>query len=185
MKKLTFALLVTIILMATGVGLADDHHHDRDQFSNKSLKGNYTVIFRGTNSGSSGPSQGTSLAPVNGVGLLTADGNGNFTGSQTANILFNTNGQPTSGSSCPNNFPTCDAICTTTLTGTYSINSDGTGTTTATATPVAGSDSRCGPAGGFTTTSYIVMQGRDHLVFVGTDLDSTVRGTATHQDSGR
>jgi hypothetical protein len=74
----------------------------------------------------------------------------------------------------------CTAICTTTLSGTYTVNPDGIGTTTATATPT-GNDLRCGPKTGFTTTSDIILQSSKHLVFVGTDFDATVSGQASRQ----
>lgn len=177
MKLLGIPALALGILAFAGVCRADDHSHP---FSNKSLKGTYAVKFQGTNSGGGGELEGASLAPINGVGKLIADGNGHFTGSQTANILFNTNGVPTSSGNCPGPFGVCTAICTTTLSGTYTINPDGTGTTSATATPV-GSDPRCGPTDGFTTTSDIILQSSKQLVFVGTDFDATVGGEATRQ----
>jgi hypothetical protein len=159
---------------------ADGSHH----FSNASLHGTYVVKFQGTNSGGDGTLEGKSLAPVNGVGELIADGHGHFTGTQTANILFNTDGTPTSSPSCSPPGSGCTGICTTTLSGTYAVNPDGTGTTTATATPVAGSDVRCGPSSGFSTSSDIILQSSRHLVFVGTDFDATVGGQATRQGQG-
>jgi len=178
MKKLIgIPALALSILVLAGVCRADDHGH---HFSNKSLRGTYVVKFQGTNSGGDGALEGKSLAPVNGVGELIADGKGHFTGMQTANILFNTDGTPTSSGSCPGPFGVCTAICTTKLSGTYTVNPDGTGTTTATATPTA-SDPRCGPSIGFTTTSDIILQSSKHLVFVGTDFDATVGGQATRQ----
>jgi hypothetical protein len=178
MKKLIgIPALALSMLALAGVCRADGHHH---HFSNSSLQGTYVVRFQGTNSGAGGKVEGASLAPVNGVGQLIADGNGHFTGTQTANILFNTDGLLTSSGSCPGPFGVCTAICTTTLSGTYTVNADGTGTTTATATPV-GSDPRCGPSTGFSTTSDVILQSSNHLVFVGTDFDATVGGQATRQ----
>jgi hypothetical protein len=184
MKKLSvIPVLALAILAVAAVCRADG---SGKAFSNKSLHGTYVVKFQGTNSGSSGPPEGTSLAPINGVGVLTADGKGNFTGTQTANILFNSNGTPTAAvpGPCPGPFAVCTAICTTTLSGTYTINPDGTGTTSAHATPT-GTDLRCGPPGGFDTTSDIILQSPSHLVFVGTDFDTTVGGQATLQNHGR
>jgi len=149
-------------------------------FSNASLQGKYVVSFQGWVSGGDGDVTGASLGPQNGVGLLIADGKGNFTGTQTANILYNSNGNPTSGSACGGG-ASGDAVCTYNLAATYAVNSDGTGSTTATATPITGSDCRCGPAGGFTTTESFVMQSADELSFVGTDLDATVSGHARKQ----
>jgi len=185
MKKLLSisALALGVVAVAT-VCRADGRGKP---FSNKSLHGTYVVKFQGTNSGGDGALEGASLAPVNGVGELVADGKGHFTGMQTANILFNTNGNPTAASPgpCPGPFGVCTAICTTTLSGTYTVNPDGTGTTSATAIPTSG-DLRCGPATGFTTTSDIILQSSKHLVFVGTDFDATVGGQATlQQGQGR
>jgi len=172
-------LLPLCVLAFTFESRADGPPH----FSNASLNGTYVVKFQGTNSGGDGALEGQSLAPVNGVGQLIADGKGNFTGTQTANILFNTNGTPTSSGSCPGPFGVCTAICTTKLKGTYTINPDESGTTTAKATPVV-SDPRCGPSAGFITTSDIILQSSWHLVFVGTDFDATVGGQATQQTGG-
>ncbi len=177
-KRIAIPVLTLSIAALAGVCRADDHGHP---FSNKSLHGTYVVKFHGTNSGD-GAVQGKSLAPLNGVGELIADGQGHFTGTQTANILFNTDGTPTSSASCSPSGSECTAICTTTLQGTYTVGPDGTGTTSATAAPVAGSDVRCGPVTGFTTTSDIVLQSSKHLVFVGTDFDATVGGEATRQN---
>jgi hypothetical protein len=174
----TAFLLTFAMLLLTGLSAAQSGRRAPTPFSNTSLSGPYAVSFHGVNSGGDTTVTGESLAPLNGVGLLNADGNGHFTGTQTANIMYNTNGVPTASANCPSGASACDAICTTTLTGTYTINPDGTGTTTATATPAANSDPRCGPSSGFTTTSSIVMSSPNHLVFVGTDFDSTIGGTA-------
>lgn len=176
MKKLLLAAVTivagTLLFAAAAMAGGHDEHGGR-HFSNASLHGTYVVKFEGTNSGGGGTLGGASLAPEHGVGLLVADGKGNFTGTETANILLNTDGVPTGS-------PPSTAVCTVTLTGTYTVNPDGTGTTTATAVPVS-SDPRCGPAGGFTTTNAIVLQSSNDLVFVGTDFDSTVGGQATRQ----
>jgi hypothetical protein len=175
------ALLAFGVLALALDSQADGGHHHFSHFSNESLHGTYVTKFQGTNSGGDGTLEGGSLAPVNGIGELIADGKGHFTGTQTANILFNTNGNPTSSGSCPGPFGVCTAICTTKLSGTYAINPDGTGTTTATAIPI-GSDPRCGPSTGFTTTSDIILQSSERLVFVGTDFDASIGGQATRQD---
>jgi hypothetical protein len=173
------SILIGVFAVLSAVAVSGLSRASGRHFSNSSLKGTYVVVFRGTTSGSSSTSQGTSLAPENGVGTLVPDGKGSFTGTETANILFNTAGAPTSSPTCPSSFPTCTAVCALTLSGTYTVNSDGSGTTTATATPAGGSDPRCGSTTGFTTTSTIVLQSSKHLVFVGTDPDSTVIGEAT------
>jgi hypothetical protein len=178
----------TAIILASALVLmiADAQAKGNDKggkgFSNSSLRGTYAESFHGWVSGGDADVTGTSLGPQGGVGLLNADGKGNYTGTQTANILYNSNGNPTSPSACGGgNNAHIDAICTYNLSGTYSVNSDGTGTTTATATPVSDSDCRCGPASGFSTTSSFVMQSSRSLSFVGTDLDATVIGHAERQ----
>jgi len=179
-RLIVISAAVLAIVTITAVCRADGFH---EGFSNKSLHGVYVVKFQGTNSGGDGTLEGESLAPVNGVGLINADGDGHFTGMQTANILFNTSGSPTAASPgpCPGPFGVCTAICTTTLKGTYTVNPDGTGSITATAIP-SGTDLRCGPKSGFTTSSDIILKSPRHLVFVGTDFDSTVGGEATRQE---
>jgi hypothetical protein len=179
-----FALLTVagIFLTRAYAAPASESESRHHRFSNESLRGTYVSKFSGTNSGGDGTLEGKSLAPLQGIGQIVADGEGHFSGTQTANILFNTDGSPTSSGACPGPFGVCTAICTTKLNGTYTVNSDGTGSTTATATPT-GSDPRCGPAGGFTTASDIILQSSKHLVFVGTDFDSTVGGEATRQET--
>ena len=163
-----------------GIAQAMQGHHEGSGFSNASLQGKYVVSFHGWVSGGGGAVTGNSLGPQNGAGLLIADGHGNFTGTETANTLYNSNGVPTAPSACGGSSSNAsDAICTYSLTGIYSVNSDGTGTTTA--TPVTGSDCRCGSSAGFTTTGSLVMESADDLTMVGTDLDATVIAHAHRQ----
>jgi hypothetical protein len=132
----TMALALVIAAGSTALADGNDGGHG-PSYSNASLHGTYVVKFQGWVSGGDGAVTGESLGPQYGVGLLKADGKGNFTGSETANIMYNSNGNPTSSSACGgSSSQATTAVCTTTLTGTYTINSDGTGTTTATATPV-------------------------------------------------
>jgi hypothetical protein len=184
MKGNVSAILVSLAVVLVAVAAVKAKADDDEQhgFSNASLHGNYVESFHGWVSGGDGDVTGQSLGPQNGVGLLKADGHGKFTGTQTANILYNTNGNPTSSSACGGTSTVgTTAICTYDLKGTYKVDSDGTGTTTATATPVAGSDCRCGPSAGFTTTGSFVMESPDDLSIVGTDLDATVVGHAHRQ----
>jgi hypothetical protein len=186
------------ILSLNGLSAADGQPCPAP-FSNASFSGTYLVSFDGDIRGGLEAITGESLAPLNVVGSITADGNGHFQGSGTANILFNTNGIATTSPTCssgggeggdPSN---CDAICPEQVVGTYAINADGTGTATETVTPTQtgsqteswpqNSDPRCGPAGGFTTTTSIVLSSPDHIAFVGTDPRATIRGTATKQQS--
>jgi hypothetical protein len=185
MKKLAASWVVAILItvVAGSLALADgsDAGHGGG-YSNATLHGTYVVRFQGWVSGGDGAVTGESLGPQFGVGVLKADGKGNFTGTETANILYNTNGNPTSASACGgSSTQATTAVCTTTLVGTYVVNSDGTGSTTATATPVSGSDCRCGPPSGFTTTTYFIMDGHNRLSIVGTDSDATLSGEANRQ----
>jgi hypothetical protein len=106
MKKLAGVSALALVIMAVSAVCRADGF---EPFSNKSLHGTYVVKFQGTNSGGDGALEGASLAPVNGVALLNADGDGDFTGTQTANILFNTNGTPTSASPAPVQVPLASA----------------------------------------------------------------------------
>jgi hypothetical protein len=184
MKRNMGAILAAgfgVLVLVSGVEAWEGHHRGAG-FSNASLQGNYVVSFQGWISGGGGTVTGTSLAPQNGTGLLIADGQGNFTGTETANILYNSGGVPTSPSACGGSSSSpSDTICSYNLTGTYSVNSDGTGTTSATATPVTGSDCRCGS--GSPTSGSFVMQSSDDVTMVGTDLDATVIAHAHRQDN--
>ena len=133
-------------------------------YSNGNLRGTYVFRTQGWNRGHSGDAaKGDSLAPLHVVGTLTADGAGNLTGTETVNIIPNTNGTPTAPAGCQDDSATPSAaVCTNTLTGTYAIAGDGTGIWSITKTPVAGSDCRCG---GPTSTMFsVVLQGRPRKV---------------------
>jgi hypothetical protein len=183
MKK-KVGLTAAVLVLASSVFVSSGHTQGR-RFSNRSLHGTYQVSFHGWVSGGDGDVTGQSLGPQNGVGLLTADGDGNFSDIVTANILYNTDGDPTSPSACggSSNAHTA-AVCNLNIVGTYSVNGDGTGTTTGTATPAPGSDCRCGASSGFSTTSSFVMRSPRQLSFVGTDLDATVSGEAVRREGG-
>lgn len=80
-----------------------------DKFVDHSFRGSYALGIIGTVVG---------VGPVAGTGLLTSDGKGNFVGTETISYGV--------------------GPCVLTLTGTYSVNPDGTGTGTATVTSAGG-----------------------------------------------
>lgn len=151
-------------------------------YSNKNLRGTYVFKTLGWNRGSSGSAAlGDSLGPFNALGSLTADGAGNLTGNETINIMYNSNGTPTTASACADNSTTPTvAICVNTLTGTYTINADGSGNWTIIKTPIPGSDCRCG---GATTQFAILLEGGPHevsdsVLFATQSSDITASGQA-------
>ena len=85
-------------------------------FSNASLSGGYSFA-------DSGETLGAASIKFAEVGVITFDGAGGFKGSAT----MNDNG----------------TICTATVTGTYSINPDGSGSATVTQTPAASTARGC------------------------------------------
>lgn len=78
-------------------------------FSKRSIRGSYASTFQGS------VIQGSSLLPINGTAVFTADGKGNIRGHES--FVFN------------------GTICTdVSSTGTYTVNPDGSGTTSFTFT---------------------------------------------------
>jgi len=78
-------------------------------FSKRSIRGSYATTFQGS------VIQGSSLLPINGTAVLTADGDGNISGHES--FVFD------------------GTICTdVTSMGTYTVNGDGSGTTSFTFT---------------------------------------------------
>jgi hypothetical protein len=137
-------------------------------FSNKDLKGTYAVKFSGFLAGASNPFPTTSSAPQSGTGIETADGNGNF----NSTILFSIGG----------------STCSGTVSGTYTVNSNGAGTSSGTFTPSATAPSGVPPAnygcpsqmtGAQDEAFTIVSPGK--IEFISTDADSIVSGTAERQ----
>src|SRR5215470_6093855 len=94
----TMLVLSFGMLFLLGKVQAQETSHQTQGFSNASLHGKYVESFHGWVSGGDGAVTGQSLGPQNGVGLLIADGHGHFTGTETANILYNSNGVPSSPS---------------------------------------------------------------------------------------
>jgi hypothetical protein len=142
------------VLFWWGIVQARQRHHESRHgegggFSNASLQGNYVVSFYGWVSGTVASA---SLGRQNGL-LLIADGQ-----------VISLGPKPPTRCTTPTGFrPPCQLVKTVpppgvtlfaptiNLTGTYSVNSDGTGTTPVTATPAARGDCRCGSSSGFTT----------------------------------
>jgi hypothetical protein len=107
MQKRLLSMVVLGIIYAACMG---GPVHAQTGFSLSSIKGQYGFsffIFTITDSG---------LLPTGGTGVYTADGEGQLTGSET----FSSNGQ----------------ICAASLSGTYTVNPDGTGTTTVEFSPI-------------------------------------------------
>ena len=109
-----------------GLGFADPG------FSNKNLKGSYAVGFSGTD---------LTVGPIAGTGVLTGDGKGNLTGTQT--------------------IKDGPFVCTESFSGTYAVNPDGTGTgsVTVTSTPDAGV---CAASVGNVITFSLVLNGNNN-----------------------
>jgi hypothetical protein len=83
---------------------------DLEGCSAKTLNGGYGLTFSGYSTSGAVPAPINAFIPVAGEGLVTFDGNGNLSASETVNI---------GGHVVPVNLP-----------GTYSVNSDCTGTLT-------------------------------------------------------
>lgn len=130
-------------------------------YTNRNLRGTYVFRTQGWNRGNSGSQAlGDSLGPFHAVGMFKADGSGNLSGTETVNVILNTNGTPTTPAGCNDSSTDPSAtVCINNLSGAYSINDDGTGVWTITKTPVPGSDCRCG---GATTQFTIILEGGPH-----------------------
>jgi len=98
-------------------------------FSNHSFRGSYTLGIIGTV---------VSVGPVAGTGLLTSDGRGNLVGSETISYGI--------------------GPCVLSLSGTYSVNPDGTGTGSVTVTQAVGG-SLCASGSGDTVDFSFVLSG--------------------------
>jgi hypothetical protein len=120
-------------------------------FTNASISGGYAFGVSGTN--------GTSVTA--GSGVVTADGNGGITsGEETLNV---------GGISCH-----------ATLTGTYSINANGTGIATVTATPDSASVAK-GCIGGTGDLSLAIANGGVGLILASQGPNSVTVATAAKQ----
>ena len=99
-------------------------------FSNRSFRGSYALGIIGTV---------VSVGPVAGAGVLTSDGNGNLVGTETISYGF--------------------GPCVLTLTGTYSVDPDGTGTGSVTVLSATGGP-LCTSGNGSTVTFSLVLSGK-------------------------
>jgi len=163
MQKPVITLVAALSGVLMLVGAAAAHRRDRGPdptptvsaiptasptpgFSDANFSGNYIYFFQGTDDG---------------VGVLTADGNGNIvSGSETVSDGTN--------------------VCSGSLSGTYSVNPDGTGMLAlifTTAETVTGS---C-PASPVTHTAALVMTSDRYLNTVDEDSGQLVRGHLTKQ----
>jgi hypothetical protein len=114
-------------------------------FSNANFTGTYSDVFEGT---------------VDGIGVVTADGNNNITGSETFSDGIN--------------------VCNGSVSGTYSINSNGTGTillSFTTATTIAGT---C-PSTALSQTLALVITFDGDISTIEEDPGLLVRGHLTRQ----
>ncbi|MGD1026148.1 hypothetical protein [Candidatus Binatus soli] len=136
-------------------------------FSDASLNGTYSTRFSGfwlipsTTTGNP-----PSLSPIAGFGNLTADGTGNITGGTET---FNAGG----------------SVCTGTITGTYSVNPDGTGALTLTFTST-GPGSNCSSLSGTNDDDFAIRgMGGYGVDFFSTDADLVISGTASQRGAYR
>jgi hypothetical protein len=115
----TKVVLATLVAVAAMVGLgvtfpggtlpkAYAHEEARETCSAATLDGTYALTFSGFSTGGPVPAAINAFIPVAGAGLVTFDGNGNLSASETVSI---------GGLITPVNVP-----------GTYTVNSDCTGT---------------------------------------------------------
>ncbi len=105
----TASVLAALALAAAGTGGGVSNAHAHKAFSTSSIRGSYGTSYSVALANPSGPTQFLS-----GTGVYEADGAGHLIGEETTN----TNGQ----------------VCSGTLTGTYTVNPNGTGTASVTFT---------------------------------------------------
>jgi hypothetical protein len=109
-------------------------------YSLASLKGSYAIIFSGK------INTGTELLPILGTGIIIADGHGNLSGHEAYTV-----------DTTP---------CEATISGTYTINPDGSGTDTATFT-----SSSAGCTSGAYTQGLAIAQRRELVLLSNTNGD--------------
>lgn len=109
-------------------------------FGLSSLSGSYAGIFFGN------ANTGTKLLPLLGTGVFVSDGAGNLTGHETYTVDT--------------------SICDATVTGTYTINPDGTGADSVAFTPTTP-----GCTGGSYTQSLVVGESGDLVLLSNTNGD--------------
>lgn len=112
------------------------------------LNANFAFGFAGTVI--SGPATG----PIAGTGIFAFTSAGTLTGTETFNAI--------------------GTVCTGTLSGTYTLNTDGTGTITVTFTSTT-----CGSMAGH--SSFVLSSAQDRMDLVGTDSFQVTSGAANKQ----
>jgi hypothetical protein len=131
-------------------GAWDDGDGNGGGYSAGSLNGTFVLRFSGFQNGTgTNPS-----APITGLAILTFDGNGNLTGTETTNALLS------SGSGT-------GVVCSGTLAGTspnYTVNSDGSGSATLQLTLNSGSDPACGTSPINNDFNFVIVN--DHLLSI-------------------
>lgn len=133
MRRTIFGFLATLsMLCISGAGSGNAAAHGG--FSLASLRGSYAGIFSGEANTASG------LLPILGTGVFVADGHGNLTGHETYTVVT--------------------TPCEATISGTYTINPDGSGTDS-----IAFTTSTLGCTSGTYTQSIAVAQ-RDEMVLL-------------------
>ena len=132
--------------------------------SNTLVSGQYAFLFRGFDCGCTPPSKGTTGAPVEITGTISADGKGNITGGGEDINRFDTSANAST------------ILVNATLTGSYSIGTDGRGTMELIATNPLGT-------GVTLTTDYrLVVQSNGNIEFF--EDDSTTTNTDTYRTHG-
>jgi hypothetical protein len=126
-------------------------------FSVQNLQGTYVLRFSGFQNGSGS----NASAPITGLALLTFDGNGNVTGTETINTLLNSGSAGTG------------AVCSGTLAGT--------GSATLQLTLNSGSATACG-TGPLSDDFNFIISGDRRLAVSSSDNTSTWGGDAISQD---
>jgi hypothetical protein len=131
MRTIFWVSVVSVLFSLIGLGAVDNGAAMAGPgFSLKSFKGSYALGFIGTD---------LALGQIAGTGVLTADGKGNLTGTET--IKDDT------------------VVCTENLSGSYTVNPDGTGTgaVTVESTPDIGNAICTGSVGHEITFSLVLF----------------------------
>jgi hypothetical protein len=125
---------LTVALCMLSISLAGGGNAAaRAGFSLTSLKGSYAGIFSGQ------VDTGTGLVPIVGSGIFVSDGHGNLSGHE--------------------NYTVATSTCEAEISGTYTINPDGSGTDAITFTVSATSSPDC-TSGDYTQDLAIAEQGK-------------------------
>ena len=129
-------------------------------FDNDDVKGTYVESFDGDQGNPPGAEEPNGHIPVAGVGIETADGHGNISGTVNQNV----NGTP----------------CEGTIAGTYTVNTDGSGSSSVVFTPSTGfSGTLCQKA---TNNFGFAIVSHKQIDFYTTNPDSVIHGVAKKQE---